>query len=273
MLPMSVTVPPLRVQSMAAATVSLRPTASEHDIDADAAGQLQDVVETRFVPECNVSSAPSLPRQFQPRCVDIRDQTRACIRRRARPASVSSPIMPAPITSAVSPPFSFRYAHGVQRHGDGFEHGGLGKRDVVRQPVDDALRNGDELGKGAMAAVVAAGNADHLAVVAEVDFAAPAEGALPAVDGGVERDAVAGFAYRRTSAPMAATVPAASWPITIGGMRRPDEPSYPCTSLPQMPQASTRTSTSSGPIKGAGRSAISRWLYSERRRDFIINPI
>ncbi len=31
----------------------------------------------------------------------------------------------------------------------------------------------------------------------------------------------------------------------------------PCTSLPQMPQARTRTSTSSGPISGTGISTIS----------------
>ena len=51
----------------------------------------------------------------------------------------------------------------------------------------------------------------------------------------------------RTPAPVWAISPAASCPITRGGMRRPVEPSNPCTSLPQMPQARTRTSTSSGP--------------------------
>ena len=40
-------------------------------------------------------------------------------------------------------------------------------------------------------------------------------------------------------------VPAASWPMMIGGWRRPVLPSMPWMSLPQMPQAATRSSTSS----------------------------
>ena len=36
----------------------------------------------------------------------------------------------------------------------------------------------------------------------------------------------------------------------MGGMRRPVLPSIPCTSLPQMPQAMTRTSTSAAPTSG-----------------------
>src|ERR1700733_16251270 len=37
-----------------------------------------------------------------------------------------------------------------------------------------------------------------------------------------------------TPAPTAATIPAASCPMTIGGIRLPEVPSYPCTSLPQI---------------------------------------
>src|SRR5438477_518065 len=40
------------------------------------------------------------------------------------------------------------------------------------------------------------------------------------------------FLNPRTAEPTSAIVPAASWPITIGGMRRPEEPSNPWTSLP-----------------------------------------
>src|SRR5580658_7299446 len=54
-------------------------------------------------------------------------------------------------------------------------------------------------------------------------------------------------------------------------MRRPVEPSIPCTSLPQMPQASTRTRTSPGPVVGSGISTISSWLYADSSNDFIIH--
>src|SRR3954452_13645867 len=53
-------------------------------------------------------------------------------------------------------------------------------------------------------------------------------------------------------------------------MRRPDPPSYPCTSLPQMPHASTRMSTSSGPGRGIGTSTISSLPYSESNKAFIM---
>ena len=42
--------------------------------------------------------------------------------------------------------------------------------------------------------------------------------------------------------------------VLIGGIRRPVRPSRPWTSLPQMPQARTSMSTSSGPIEGSGTS-------------------
>ena len=41
-------------------------------------------------------------------------------------------------------------ANRVQGDGDGFEHGGLGKAELVGQPVDDALGNDDILGEGAV---------------------------------------------------------------------------------------------------------------------------
>src|SRR5258708_26307556 len=74
-----------------------------------------------------------------------------------------------------------------------------------------------------------------------------------------------------TSAPSDATTPAASCPMPMGGMRRPEEPSYPCTSLPQIPHAATRIRTSSGPGRGTGRSAISSERYLVSRRAFIVD--
>src|SRR3984893_895887 len=72
-----------------------------------------------------------------------------------------------------------------------------------------------------------------------------------------------------TPAPTAAIRPAASCPITIGGIRRPDDPSYPCTSLPQIPQAPTRISTSPAPAAGVGTSAISSDRYFDNNKAFI----
>src|SRR6266852_4648093 len=74
-----------------------------------------------------------------------------------------------------------------------------------------------------------------------------------------------------TPAPTAAIRPAASCPITIGGIRRPDDPSYPCTSLPQIPQAPTRINTSPVPAAGVGTSAISSCLYFDNNKAFM-NP-
>ncbi len=59
--------------------------------------------------------------------------------------------------------------------------------------IEDAFGDSDVFGECAVAPVVPAGDADDLAVVAEVDFAAPAESARPAIDGGIEGDTVAGL--------------------------------------------------------------------------------
>ena len=58
-----------------------------------------------------------------------------------------------------------------------------------------------------------------------------------------------------TAGPASAMTPAASWPMMSGGCLRPVLPSRPCTSLPQMPQASTFTRTSSGASSGRGTSS------------------
>src|SRR5258705_10816007 len=55
----------------------------------------------------------------------------------------------------------------------------------------------------------------------------------------------------------------------IGGLRRPVLPSIPWTSLPQMPQAFTDPSTSSGPASGAGTSSNENCLYALSNNAFI----
>ncbi len=83
--------------------------------------------------------------------------------------------------------------YGVKGDGGRFEHCGFGEWKIVGQAVDDARGNDDVFGEGAGAAVVAAGNAEDLAIVAEVDVATFAVGASAAEDGGVEGDALADF--------------------------------------------------------------------------------
>ena len=63
--------------------------------------------------------------------------------------------------------------------------------------------------------------------------------------------------------------PEASCPMMTGGMRRPEEPSKPWTSLPQIPHECTRIRTSLGVIAGAGSSWSTKDLYSLRTRAFI----
>ncbi len=121
-----------------------------------------------------------------------------------------------------------------------------------------------------MPPVVPARDAHHLPVIAEVDLprAAVARSPRSRPSSQTSRDRRRRTGGRR--APTSATVPAASCPITSGGIRRPDEPSYPCTSLPQMPQAAMLISNSPGPGTGRGISVVtSSLLYSESRRAFI----
>jgi len=80
----------------------------------------------------------------------------------------------------------------VDGDGDGFEHGGFGERKTVGQAVEDSRGDGYEFGEGPGAAIVAAGNAEDLAAVAEIYVAAAAVGTFAAVNGGIEGDAIAG---------------------------------------------------------------------------------
>src|SRR5580693_4355270 len=79
----------------------------------------------------------------------------------------------------------------MQCYRHGFEHRSIRERQILRKTVNNMPRHGDELGKGTSTAVVCAGNAQHLALVAKIDFALQAKRAHAAEDGGIENYAVA----------------------------------------------------------------------------------
>ena len=101
--------------------------------------------------------------------------------------------MPLPTTTAGIAEPHRREAHRVDRHRRRLDQRRLLEAERIGQAVDDAARHRDELGEGAVPPVLAGGDAEHHAVVAEVDVAARAEDALAAIDGGVEGDAIAAF--------------------------------------------------------------------------------
>ena len=82
---------------------------------------------------------------------------RSCPRRPPRPCR------PASIAGA---------ADGVHGDRERLDHGRLAEAHALGQPVEDVLRHGHELGEGPVPAVLVAGDAQHAAVVAEVDLAA-----------------------------------------------------------------------------------------------------
>lgn len=66
------------------------------------------------------------------------------------------------------------------------------KRKGIRNRVRDVLRNGDQLGEGALTSKLLAGNSEHLPVFAKVDRSGPAGWAFAAGDGRIERHSVSG---------------------------------------------------------------------------------
>ena len=116
-------------------TVSGRPTASK----------------TTSTPRPPVSSSIREVRDSasEPSMIGIRTQRSASSRRvastsatkmreqpeRAAACRMSKPIMPAPMTSTVSPPFDFSNPHRMHRDGDRFEHCRIGKGQAC--PADD----------------------------------------------------------------------------------------------------------------------------------------
>ena len=89
---------------------------------------------------------------------------------------------------------------GVDGDGDGFDQRGVFEGQFVGELVADVLGHGDVFGEGAVAAVIAAGDAENHAVFAEVHVAGAAEMALAAGDHGVERDAVVDLPLRHGAA-------------------------------------------------------------------------
>jgi hypothetical protein len=79
----------------------------------------------------------------------------------------------------------------VEGDGNGFEHGGFGEGKLIGETVHDARGDHDIFGEGSCAAIIAARDAQHLAIVAKVDIATQAVGTRAAVNRGVEGDAVA----------------------------------------------------------------------------------
>ena len=88
-------------------------------------------------------------------------------------------------------------SNGVKSDGGSFEHCGFREWKIVRQAMDDARGDDDVFGECAGAAIVAAGDAEDLAIVAEIDVTAFAVSAGAAEDGGVEGDAFADFEILR----------------------------------------------------------------------------
>ncbi len=95
---------------------------------------------------------------------------------------------------------SVRQARAVQGHRGRLQHCRLGKGETVRQFIKDALRHRDILRKRPGAPVVSTGDAQHLAVIAEVYLASTAVGALAAINRGVKGHAVSNRKARHSLA-------------------------------------------------------------------------
>src|SRR5579871_236864 len=79
----------------------------------------------------------------------------------------------------------------VDGDGDRLDHRRPLVGEALRQAAETSGRHGDVLGECALTAVVAAGDAEHLAVVAQVDLPRTAVAARPAEDSRVEGDPIA----------------------------------------------------------------------------------
>lgn len=78
----------------------------------------------------------------------------------------------------------------MDRHGYRLEHCCFLKGKIIWQTVHDARRDGNKLGKGSRAAIVAARHSQNLPVVAEIYFSATAIAASAAVDCRIEGDSI-----------------------------------------------------------------------------------
>lgn len=75
--------------------------------------------------------------------------------------------------------------------GDGLNHRRFIKAEILGQLMEDAGGDGDEFGEGTMSAVVAAGHAEHLAVIAEIHVTALTLDAVATENRGIKSHAIA----------------------------------------------------------------------------------
>src|ERR1700759_829371 len=78
----------------------------------------------------------------------------------------------------------------MDSNGDRFDERRVLVTKSVRQTIDDAPGNGDEIGKRAVAAILAGRNAEDLAIVAKIKVNADTEVAVSAGNCGIEGDTV-----------------------------------------------------------------------------------
>ena len=81
-----------------------------------------------------------------------------------------------------------------------FDERGTFKRQIVGQPIKNALWRDDKFRERAMLSILRAGDAEHPAIVTQIDFASTAIVAMPAINGGIQSNAVADFPVRDTGA-------------------------------------------------------------------------
>jgi len=79
----------------------------------------------------------------------------------------------------------------MHRDGNGLQHGGFRKRELIRQAINDSLWNDDVFGESSGAAIIRAGNAQDLPAVAKIDFSARAIRTSSARNRGIKGDAIA----------------------------------------------------------------------------------
>ena len=191
MLPTSVTVPPLRTESMLSAMVSVRPTASRTASTPLPLVSLRTCAARLDFGIENFGGAEIFC-HFEAGVVDVGDEDAIGAGGAERLKDEEADHAGADDERGFAV-IDRSDLYGVKGDGGGFEHGGFGEGKIVGKAMDDARGDDDVFGEGAGAAIVAAGDAENLAIVAEIDVAAAAVGAFAAEDGGVEGDALADF--------------------------------------------------------------------------------
>ena len=79
----------------------------------------------------------------------------------------------------------------MNRDGYGLQHGRFGKRKTVRQVIHNSLRNNHVFRESPCTTVIGAGNSEHAALVAEIDFSASAIATRSARDRRIKSDSIA----------------------------------------------------------------------------------